>query len=335
MAAPLFVDDEGGFQADVVVWLDVTRSLVVALEMLRPDAPEDALAALLCKALAKPLAGPRSPPERLRVATDAHAKSVSAVLPGVPVSVAPVPEADAFLRHMGETMSGASPALADFRTSLRVEKAAAAALVAAAARFFRARPWTVLSDAQPVRLDVPELGAVGACAAVMGQAMQSWGLIVFASPDGYCAVGNLPPRRKDAPDKIDIVAEALSLSFSAAGELPLVIRRELAELGWDLGKLDVFPHWFHSARDTSARAADAREMRLLAAAAVGIVEHVATFRAELESGGPTPRTVEYRVQTHAGPVTAVLTLPHPEIPWPSGPAAARAAKPKARRERGR
>lgn len=314
IAAPLFVEDRGGFQADLVVWMDATRDLVVAMEAVHPSEPDSRIADLLRQAFDKPLAGPKQRPDQIRVAQAHLAEMLAPVAGTVPVEVAPTPEIERFVQVMGESMPGANPQLAAFRKLLREERPIMARMLPAMERLFRSAPWHLLWDSEVLQLDIPELDVAGWCVSVMGRAKQSWGLVLFRSAAQYVALRDVPAGH-DSGTPVDLGAEALSLSFCAAGELPSLIRREITELGWDLASLDVYPLWLHATREGRARLPPAQDLRILLAAAVGVTEHVARHRDEIAAADGSSRTGEYPVETDTGVVTARITSPHPRVPW--------------------
>lgn len=314
IASPLFVEDRGGFQADVIVWMDVTHDKVVSMTAAHPDESDKKVADTFREALTKPAAGPRRPPDRVRVASERLAGLVSGISASLPVTVAPTPEIERFIEFMGETMPGASPQLAAFRTVLRERRESVLRLLPAMAQLFRAAPWSRLWDSEIVQLDIPELDVSRACVSVMGRAKQSWGLVLFGSADEYHALRDVSEARDDGPP-VDLGAEALSLSYSAASELPSLIRREIVDLGWDLKALDVYPMWFHSLRSGKTRMPSERELRILLAMAVGCSQHVGERGEAFATLPVLPRTTEHRVETESGTVTARITSPHPDVPW--------------------
>jgi hypothetical protein len=326
IAAPVFVEEKGGFQADLIVWIDATHDLVVGMQLVPPSEPDSLVADVLRQALDKPMAGPGQPPARIRIAQSHLAELVAPVAGTVPVEVAPTPEIEHLVQVMGESFPGANPRLAELRKLLHGNKALVSRLLSASARLFRAGPWHLLWDSEVLQLEIPKLGVFDWCVSVMGRAKQSWGLVLFRSAAEYAALRDVA----DAGDRsgpVDLGAEALSLSFSAAGELPALLRRELTELGWDLTSLDVYPLWLHATQDGKARLPTERELCILLAAALGVVEHVTRYREELAATDVPPRQEEYAIETDANVVSVRVTSPHPEVPWardeqpPSKPAA--------------
>ncbi|MFH0903365.1 MAG: SEC-C metal-binding domain-containing protein, partial [Pseudomonadota bacterium] len=317
IAAPLFVEDKGGYQPDVVVWMDATRDLVVGLEMVHPSEPDSAVAEVLRRTLRKPMAGPKKPPGRIRVAEANLAEILAPVARTVPVKVdiAPTPEILHFVRRMGESMPGASPGLADFRKLLHQNPVLTTRLLAAAARLFRSGPWQLLWDSEVLKLDVSELGVSGWCISVMGRAKQTWGIALCRSVAEHALLGSISDNLEEGKPVDLRGVETLSLFFAAVGELPTLIRRELVELGWELSDFDVYPFWVHPTSDGKAQMPTEQDLRLLLAAAVGVAEHVERYREELTAREVPPRLGEYRVETDTGVVVARITSPHPEVSW--------------------
>jgi len=314
IAAPVFVEEKGGFQADLIVWIDATHDLVVGMQLVPPSEPDSLVGDILRQALDKPMAGPRQPPDRIRIAESHLAELVIPVAGSVPVEVAPTPEIEHLVQMMGESFPGANPRLAEFRKLLHDNKILVSLLLSASAQLFRSGPWNLLWDSEVLQLEIPKLGVFDWCVSVMGRAKQSFGLVLFRSAAEYAALRDVA----DAGDRggpVDLGAEALSLSFSAAGELPALIRRELTELGWDLTSLDVYPLWLRATKDGKARLPTERELRILLAAALGVVEHVTRYREELAAIDVPSRVEEYAIETDDGVVGVRVASPHPEAPW--------------------
>jgi hypothetical protein len=314
VASPLFVDDSGGFQADLIVWLDVTSDRIVAMAAVHPDESDTKVAETLREALAKPVAGPARRPDRIRVAAAHLEKLVAGVSANLPVTVAPTPEIEHLIEHMGETMPNASPHLAAFRAVLRDRREIVSKLLPAMAHLFRAAPWHKLWDSEVLQLDLPELGLLRACVSVMGRAKQTYGLLLFRSAGDYQALCELTEGEGISPP-VEFGAEALSLSYTSANELPAFIRREVVALGWELERLDVYPLWFRTLRTGKPRMPSADDLRVLLAMALAVARHVDARGDELVVSPVAPRTTEHRVETDAGTVTARVTSPHPEAAW--------------------
>ena len=192
IAAPLFIEDRGGYQADLVVWLDVTRDLVVGMQLFHPSEPDSIIADVLRQTLARPQAGPKQPPAQIRVASADLAELVSPACGKVPVVVEPTPEIERFVQVMGEFMPGASPHLAEYRKLLHGNAPLVSRLLAASARFFEAGPWNLLWDSEVLQLDVPKLGVQGWCVSVMGRGKLTWGLSLFRSAADLEALREIP-----------------------------------------------------------------------------------------------------------------------------------------------
>jgi len=307
--APLFIEEDGGFQADVVVWMDATEDLVLGIEVVTPSAPDSVLVDVLRKALEKH----RTSPARIRVSTQAHADLVSAVVGQVPVEVAPTAEIDRFVEVMGEQMPGANPRLAALRRLLHEHTGLVRPLLAASASLFRSMPWKSLWDSEVLQLDIPDLDVTGWCISVMGRAKQSWGVALFSSTAAYRQTGDASASKAQGQPALG--AEALSLTFGAASEMPALLRRELDELGWELSHLDVYPLWLRAKPDGRAEVPSERDLRILLATAAGVAQHVTEREPELTTGEPSRRTGTYPAQSDGGALTTKITSPHPEVPW--------------------
>jgi hypothetical protein len=314
MSAPVFIEEKGGYQADLIVWMDATHNRVVGMQLVSPSEPDSLVADVLRQALDEPMAGPKQRPERIRIAERHLAELVSPVVGTVPVDVAPTPEIEHLVEVMGTSFPGANPQLAELRRLLHDNEDLVRRLLSASAQLFRSAPWNVLWDSEVLQIEAPKLGVFDWCVSVMGRAKQSYGLVLFRSVAEYAALRDASDAR-DEDEPVGLGAEALSLSFSAAGELPALIRRELTELGWDLTSLDVYPVWLHPTQDGKARLPTVRELRILLAAALGVVEHVTRYREALEATDVPTRQDAYAIETDAKVISVQITSPHPQVPW--------------------
>lgn len=311
--SPMFVQSRGGFQADIIVWLDTTRDLIVGMEPVHPSDPDSRIVDVLRNALRKPLAGPKRPPDTIRVADTRLAELVAPVAGRIPVRVAPTPEVEGVAQRMRETMPEAMPVLEEFLRHLHEHEALTRRLLPAASRLFRAAPWSFLWDADVFQVDVPELHASSWCVSVLGRSEQTWGLGLL-SADDYRAIRDAPDVDDDGP--VNFGVEGISLTFGDLGELPTVIRRELAELGWDPANVAVCPLWFGSTREGKARMLTELELRILLAAVVGITDHVTRHRVDFAAATlPPARSETYAVETDGTDLTVRVTTPHPEFVW--------------------
>ena len=68
-----------------------------------------------------------------------------------------------------------------------------ARLFSAASILFRMAPWRHVSEAQVLRIDIPDLEVEGACLSVIGGAGESFGLLLFRSVEAYVAFASSPP----------------------------------------------------------------------------------------------------------------------------------------------
>ena len=112
LPAPMFIEEKGGYQPDIILWMDATRDLIVGSNIVHPSEPPRAITDCLSQALRAPMAGPRQRPDRVRVADPQLVESVSKVLGAeVEIETAPTPELDQAIQLMAEKMPGAGGTL--------------------------------------------------------------------------------------------------------------------------------------------------------------------------------------------------------------------------------
>ena len=177
--APFIIEKPAPYRPELRVLLDTGTDRMIALEPGEPvgSALEFALWA----------AGKVRPGTRLRVDEQEVAEALRQRLGGeVEVREAPTPEVDwaleAFAEYAGEAEGGPvrEPEWAD-----GAAPDAKAGFYDAAARFERAAPWEKAGDGQVLAVDVPEMGWTGACVSLLGQAEETFGLLVLRSLADY------------------------------------------------------------------------------------------------------------------------------------------------------
>ncbi len=242
--APVTFDDDP--QARPVVVLVTAGTFVMHVELLgRAPAELEPLAAEVLRVLDIAIANAGKAPHSVALEYDRLARTLRPTLRQRAITVrvaARAPAADdalvALLRHLAP---GAPPRAL---MASHVQRWAAwgwpddvtQRLHAAAAAFYRAAPWTVLANEQPVavRLSAAKAPAYGI---VMGAAGELYGLALYEEMADIIALfrasepGDVPPLRK----------LVMTLSFDAADDVPTAMRREVRSQGWEVAGLAAWP----------------------------------------------------------------------------------------------
>lgn len=285
LSPPFFIHDrEEPYRAELVLWMELPTGLVVGQEVIHPREAAGAVSRALRVALEQPLAGPARRPAAIRVGDAALAEEIRAATDSaIPVVVGPTPELDELLELMIESSLG-EPTNESYLGGGRIPEASVRELFAATRILFRMAPWTVASDSQVLRLDIPALDVEGACLSIIGQLGQSQGILIFPSLAGYEAflwVANAPrsPRRR-----IDFGTGWLALNIERAEDLPESMRREAEAHGWPVAGPEAYPRIERLDPDGAARPLVERDLKIAAACATSLaaffVKHRAVFEAE-------------------------------------------------------
>ena len=291
---PFFVQDrEEPYRPDIVLWLELPDGLIVGQAVVTPEDTGGAVARTLRSTLTQPLVGAPRRPHLIRVANDAAAAEVRAEVAGtIPVNVAPTPELDELLEHMIATMPASAEDEPSYLAGGRVPPAAVEKLFTACLPLFEMKPWTVASDLQVIRMDIPALDVDGACVSVIGGLDEYRGVLIFPSADGFhryleaAATGAL--EKSGAPG-----TELLSLTFEPATGLPPSMRREAMAHGWAVASPDAYPLVDRREPDGAPRPLVERDVEIATACARSICALFARHSALFASDSPAPVCESY------------------------------------------
>ena len=294
LQTPFFVQDrEEPYRPDIVLWLELPEGSIVGQAVVTPEDTGGAVARTLRSALTQPLVGAPRRPDLIRLAADAAAAEVRAEVAGtIPVNVAPTPELDELLDHMIATMPASPEDEPSYFAGGRVPPGAVEKLFAACLRLFAMKPWTVASDLQVIRMDIPALDVGGACVSVIGGLDEYRGVLIFPSADGFhryleaAATGAI--EKSGAPG-----TELLSLTFEPATGLPPSMRREAMEHGWAVTSPDAYPLVDRREPDGAPRPLVERDVEIATACARSLCALFAKHSALFASDSPAPVCESY------------------------------------------
>ena len=310
--APFVIEKPVPYRPELWVLLDAGADQMIAVETME--------AGKSSADLAEWVAGRVRPGVRLRVDEHEMAEALRQRLGGeVAVLEAPTPEID-----------GAIDALEAYSAQTRgdegrapqwIDGAAADAKTAfydSAGRFERAGPWEKANDGQVLAIDVPALGWNGACVSILGQAEETFGLLLFRSLAAYVAFVRLGDAAVDARrPPLGPGVELFSINFDRPRDLPggKKLAGEARKHGFVPGPRGRVPYVFRFSPDGVPTPLTTDDYRLATAtltAVCGFIErHEELFSA------PPQQQVEERssVLMPGGQLEVVVGCPPPDVQW--------------------
>jgi len=310
--APAYVAGEPPFRPEMALWMTRHGSIVGCLALGQGDTVAAAVDSFVATTLAPAQGLPRLP-SSIRVDSPALAEALRARLgPAVQVRVAAIPEMQPVLEHLREHLAqpdrGKRPPT--YLDGGR-DPAAMRSLFSAAAGLYRAAPWrAVPSDMSILSLRIDELGSRELVVCVIGQLGESYGVLLFESPEAF-------RRHVDLADSIAAGVRPVkskrffSLSFEPSLSINDALR--LAAHGWEVAGPGAYPWLVFVDDDLVARPLTEAELTGAEALARGLTRLVREHPS-LESAwdpGGTPVEATYAVETHAGQRSVTLRAPHP------------------------
>lgn len=239
--APFYLIEPKVHRPDVVFWYDATADRI--LEMLMEHDPDQPmLGRRLAELLREDAAAGQVPPE-IRVQTVWELDEIrSHIDPSIRVRLSATPEIDALLRQF--TLDNPAPPLAppSYLAGGRIAPELIG-LLFESLRDLRARlkGWPP-AEAQPFRLDIPELGVEAFVAALFAtDEGLTGGFVIFESLDDYLNVRDQAIACAGSGRPVPDIAGVLRVAFVPAEELPDMMRREALTHGWPVGKADAYP----------------------------------------------------------------------------------------------
>lgn len=187
-----------------------------------------------------------------------------------------------FAENVSETFGGVRAPVMRYLSRPATTPGDVARLFAAAAAFYRARPWTVLADdrwidlawSRPPRSDGAE--PQHAIAVVMGHGGQTFGLAVYFNPaDLMCLLVGVG---------VDVLrSDALSVVYDSEAHTDPDLVAEIHEHGWPVAARRALPTAMRMSPDAPPRLVAGDELELAAAALDAVREFVARHATRLRA----------------------------------------------------
>jgi hypothetical protein len=308
--APFIVQKPAPYRPELRLMLDAGADRIIAMEPVEPGGSASDVAGWA--------AGKVRPGIRLRVEEHAVAEALRQRLGGeVEVLEAPTPEIDWALEALEEYGAGAGsghePQWAD-----GAAPEAKAGFYVAAMRFERAAPWKKAGDGQVLVVDVPAMGWKGACISIIGQAEDTFGLLLFRSLADFLQFVRLGDKvaagsRRTAGPGVPL----FSINFDRPRDLPggKKLAKEARAHGFFTGPQGRVPYILKLSPDAVESSATTDDYRLATACLVAVDRFVERHE-ELFAGKPLQPTEERSsVPTAGGDLEVVVSCPPSDLPW--------------------
>jgi hypothetical protein len=310
--APFVVEAPAPYRPELLMLLDVGAGRLIAVEPVAPGSSPTAVAEWA--------SGKLRPGIRLRVDDRALAQAVRRRAgKDVEVLEAPTPEidgaVDSFEAFTARTRGGRGrePAWADGAAA-----DAKARFYVAAEHFEQARPWESASDGHVLAIDVPSMDWTGACVSILGNAEETFGLLLLRSLADYVRFVRLGDAVFESPRRAPGAGVPLfSVNFDRPRDLPggKRLAAEARAHGFVPGARGRVPYILNFSPDAVATPLTTDDYRLATACleAVGrfVEQHV-----ELFTTGPRERFQDRStIDLPGGNLEVVVICPPPDLPW--------------------
>jgi uncharacterized protein DUF6930 len=239
----------GGIESDPAARL--AAALIVAAGFIlhaqlvpQPPSGIDAIATAIARAVRDVLAGGAHAPSTIRVRHEEVATALAPLVSDLNIVV----RSERDLRMLEDVALDMAQHLGGYDKPMplismpptwaawQVPSATLIDVFTAAAAFYTSKPWTHLTDNQPLSLHLRDGKAW--TAAVMGNAGEEFGLALYEDPADFLLV--LTASEASEPF-IAMRGQVLSLSFNRLADLPRPMQREIARSGWSVASPAAYP----------------------------------------------------------------------------------------------
>jgi hypothetical protein len=307
------------FEAAGVLWA-TSDGLLLGVDAAEGATQPERLRAAFDKALAERIKGTKqTSPREIRTASNELLVALRDHVPaGLSLVEGETPEvtalAEALADHIARTNAPGPSAPVEVPAG---EASPTAGFFRACAALYRAAPWKLLPSDQDILLfSAPALDIRQAAISIIGQAGESFGLVLFESVDAFeayvsAAVGASGQAAKRGKDiEIDKLPAHLGLSFDGAGQVPADLRRLVRARGWEVASNDAFPTVLAIDEGARGRPTTVREQLVVEVVALAVTAFLADADA-IRRAFRTDRMLEQSltVTSSQGPIAVHLGAP--------------------------
>lgn len=292
--------DAAPVSPDLVLWGDPDHGVLVGQDVLLPDAPAQATAESLHKALTRPIPGSGRPrqPRKIRVRSREIAEAIRSVTEplGIPLEITErLPFLDDVFRGF-EARFG-SPTHLGYLDATDLPEPLLSELFAAAASFFRAQPWQQFEDGDPILLECEEWTPPDRYAVLVGDGVEARGVAVFQSWRDLLSFSSAAPQAAESDTLLERIP-AVVLMFTPTDRLGKHRTEEARKRRWSLASHDAYPVVWASGPGRESRWPTPGEVRTLIAvlrAMVPFLKNLRRLRPVFEAQGYFSETRHVRV----------------------------------------
>jgi hypothetical protein len=253
-------------------------------------------------------------PERVVVRDPVEAGALGRALAdrGITVQAGPLAELDdaldGALAHLAGSRARALTTLSGAWAETGCTAEELARFHVAAAEFYRAEPWRLLPNVDPLLIRFPEGTEWGA--AVMGGGGIEFGLALYSNPSDLLRLMEPSGPDPEADEIVDaLLGFTLTVDFEAKGELTRAMQREVGRAGWPVAGPRAYPRLFGVRVPERRITAGHVTAATLALRAVTLLVHRVDPEPEtgvvvMPLGGMEDDTIPWPLPDHAGPVLA-------------------------------
>lgn len=305
---PGFITGEGGdpYRPDMHIWLNEIGQ-VIGMTMIGRDDPPYDVVQFLSQTIANPSAGDPGAPSHLRISDKTLAEQIQHAFPSINVSCAPTPELMDVQRSMTEDMTDTvEPIYSD----IEVEAKTIELFFKSTAALYRYKPWErVLHDQCLIGVSIEQLGIHNSVLSVIGQAGESFGLVLFAhlrDHEIYTQIGDYIRR-----DQEPVIPPHIALSFEKARDIGDELRKDISRNKWTVANSNAYPVLFAPEEKGFARPLSGKDIELMYAIAQALPEALDSVHLQRALQGLKQHTVVLRVHTAEKSFTVNLQAPYP------------------------
>ncbi len=236
-----FADDAAA--RPVAVLIGSGPIVVHASTLDSAPAEPDELASILAREVDAAIAAAERVPLRIHVRHESVADALRPVLGRRGIAVRAVGRltnlrdaAESLVAHLGGIENAPMASLPETWAGWGIPRDDIAGLFRAAAAYYRARPWQLVANDEPIRASLP--GGAEWHSIVLGNAGQEYGLALYSDrADLEYLYSGPDPRRA----LLEVGGTLLSITYATKAALPPRMRREVHDAGWEIAGPAAYP----------------------------------------------------------------------------------------------